>query len=83
MQATWELIGIENSTVRLRNVYGGNEVERDDVDVLVYSYGGQSVDGLSRALEGKVDELYNIGDSYAPRSLHHSIIEAHKYAREI
>ncbi len=83
MQATWELVGIENGTVRLRNMYGGNEVEREDVDILVYSYGGQSVDGLSRALEGKVGELYNIGDSYAPRSLHHSIVEAYKYAREI
>jgi hypothetical protein len=51
--------------------------------VLVYSYGGQSVDGLARELTGKVKERHNIGDSYAPRSLHHSIIEAHKYAREI
>ncbi len=83
MQATWELVGIENGTVRLRNVYGGNEIERDDIDVLVYSYGGESVDGLAKALEGKVKELHNIGDSYAPRSLHHSVVEAHKYAREI
>ena len=47
---------------------------RDDVDTLVYSYGGRSVDDLFRALEGKVPELENVGDSYAPRSLHHSIM---------
>lgn len=83
MQATWELVGIENGTVLLRNLYGGNEIARDDIDVLVFSYGGQSVDALANALEGKVKELHNIGDSYAPRSLHHSVVEAHKYAREI
>ena len=49
----------------------------------MYSYGGRSVDDLANALEGKVAELYNVGDSYAPRSLHHAVIEAHKYARQI
>jgi thioredoxin reductase len=83
MQATWELAGIENGCVRLRNVFGGNEQERGDIDVLVYSYGGQSVDSLAGVLEGKVKELYNIGDSFAPRSLHHAIVEAYKYARAI
>jgi 2,4-dienoyl-CoA reductase-like NADH-dependent reductase (Old Yellow Enzyme family)/thioredoxin reductase len=83
MQATWELRAVENGTVRLRNVYGMNEVERTDIDVLVYSYGGRSLDTLAGALEGKVDEFYNIGDSYAPRSLHHAILEGHKYGRLI
>ena len=83
MQATWELRAVENGSVRLRNVYGGNEVVRDDFDTLVYSYGGQSVDGLYRELEGRVPEIENVGDSYAPRSLHHAIMEAHRVAREI
>jgi thioredoxin reductase len=83
MQATWELRAVENGRVHFRNHFGGNEVVRDDVDVLVYSFGGCSVDSLALALEGKVAELYNVGDSYAPRSLHHAIVEAHKYAREI
>ncbi|HEY3128739.1 MAG TPA: FAD-dependent oxidoreductase [Acidobacteriota bacterium] len=83
MQATWELRAIENGTIRLRNYYGGNEIERTDVDVLVYSFGGRSVDELALALEGQVTEFYNVGDSYAPRSLHHAIVEAHKYARQI
>jgi mycofactocin system FadH/OYE family oxidoreductase 2 len=83
MLATWEFRGVENGVVRLRNYYGGNEIERNDVDVLVYSYGGRSVDDLSAALEGNVSELHNIGDSYAPRSLHHAIMEAHKTARAI
>ncbi len=83
MQATWELRGIKDGTVCLRNYYGGNEIERNDVDVLVYSYGGHPVDHLALALEGKVAELYNVGDSYAPRSLHHAVVEAHKYARQV
>lgn len=83
MQSTWEMVAVDNGTVRLRNLHGGNQMDRDDVDVLVYSYGGQSVDGLAQELEGKVGELYNIGDSYAPRSLHHSIVEGYKYGRGI
>jgi NADPH-dependent 2,4-dienoyl-CoA reductase/sulfur reductase-like enzyme len=83
MESTWELRAIEGTSVRLRNVYGGNEVVRDDIDTLVYSYGGRSVDELFRALEGKVKELENVGDSSAPRSLHHAIMEAHRTARRI
>jgi dimethylglycine catabolism A len=83
MLATWELRSIENGTVRFRNEYGGNEMVRTDVDVLVYSYGGRPVDDLTPVLRGRVAELYNLGDSYAPRSLHHAILEAHKYARQI
>jgi mycofactocin system FadH/OYE family oxidoreductase 2 len=83
MESTWELRAVENGSVRLRNVYGGNEVLRNDVDTLVYSYGGRSVDDVFRALEGRVNELENVGDSYAPRSLHHAIMEAHRVARRI
>ena len=83
MQSTWELRAVENGSVTLRNLYGGNEIQRSDVDVLVYSYGGRSVDDLTRDLEGEVPELYNTGDSYAPRSLHHAILEGHKYGRMI
>jgi thioredoxin reductase len=83
MEATWELRAVENGSIRLRNAYGMNEVVRDDFDTLVYSYGGRSVDDLARALEGRVAELENVGDSYAPRSLHHAIMEAHRVARGI
>ena len=44
--------------------------------------GGQAVIDLAAELKGRVKELYNVGDSYAPRSLHHAINEAHKYARQ-
>ncbi|MGH8244938.1 MAG: FAD-dependent oxidoreductase, partial [Gammaproteobacteria bacterium] len=83
MQATWEMRAVEDHTIRLRNVYGGNEIERSDVDTLVYSYGGRPVDELYRALEGKVAALENVGDSYAPRSLHHAVMEANRIARKI
>jgi 2,4-dienoyl-CoA reductase-like NADH-dependent reductase (Old Yellow Enzyme family)/thioredoxin reductase len=83
MQTTWELRSVENGTVTLRNVHAGVEVQRDDVDTLVFSYGGRSVDSLFKALEGKVPEIENVGDSYAPRSLHHAIMEAHRVARNI
>ncbi len=62
-------------------MHGGNEVERDDVDTLVYYYGGQAVNDLAAELKGRVKELYNVGDSHAPRSLHHAIDEAHKHAQ--
>ena len=63
-------------------MHGGSEVERDDVTALVYYYGCQAVNILAAELKGRVKELYNVGDSYAPRSLHHAINEAHKYARQ-
>jgi 2,4-dienoyl-CoA reductase-like NADH-dependent reductase (Old Yellow Enzyme family) len=83
MSATWELRGIEDRSVTFRNYYGGNELVRDDIDVLVYSYGGRSVEDIVPKLEGKVAELYNLGDSYAPRSLHHAVLEGYKYGRQI
>ncbi len=83
MQSTWELRSVKNATVGLRNVHAGVEVERNDVDTLVFSYGGRSVDHLFKALEGKVPALENVGDSYAPRSLHHAIMEAHRVARKV
>jgi mycofactocin system FadH/OYE family oxidoreductase 2 len=82
MLSTFELHAVENGTVRLRNVYARTEQERG-VDLLVYSYGGRSVSDLAQALEGKVPELHNVGDSFAPRSLHHAVMEAHRYARDI
>src|SRR5262249_50747541 len=63
MLTTWELRAIENGRIQFRNYYGDTEMVRTDVDVLVYSYGGRSVDDLAIALEGKIGELYNLGDS--------------------
>lgn len=83
MQATWEPVKIEGRTVHFKNAFAGTPMERKEIDLVVYSYGGISLDSLARELEGKVSELHNIGDSYAPRSLHHAVLEAHKILREV
>ena len=51
--------------------------------LVVLSYGGSAVDGLYRALEGKVPELVLVGDAMAPRLLHDAILEATRAARRI
>ncbi len=82
MNPAWELRAVEGNTIRLRNAFAGTEVTRDDIDTLVYSYGGSSVDDLYHALKDKVAEVELAGDSYAPRSLHHAMMEAHRIGRK-
>lgn len=79
----WELKQVDNGTLEFRNCWADVQADRDDADVLVYSYGGVAVDDLAKELKDRVPQLYNVGDSYAPRSLHHAMMDAHKYAREV
>jgi 2,4-dienoyl-CoA reductase-like NADH-dependent reductase (Old Yellow Enzyme family)/thioredoxin reductase len=65
------------------NVWSDREEVLGPYDAFVYAYGGESVCGLEKELEGKVPRVELIGDCFAPRSLQHAILEGHKLAREL
>jgi 2,4-dienoyl-CoA reductase-like NADH-dependent reductase (Old Yellow Enzyme family) len=69
--------------VRARNEYSGRLAVLEPIDTVVLSYGGHAVDGLYRALRGRVPELLLVGDALAPRLLHDAILEATRAARRI
>lgn len=74
---------IQNGTVVVKNVYSHEERVIEGIDTVVYAHAGRAVADLFYALKGKVSELYLIGDSFAPRSLHHAILEGTRVARKI
>jgi len=74
---------LEANRAIARNVWSEQEEVLEPFDGFVYAYGGEAVCDLYEALQGKVARVELIGDSFAPRSLQHAILEGHKFAREI
>ena len=70
-------------TVKGFNVYSNIWNEWGPFDSLVLAMGQRVDDALYMSLKGKVDELYRIGDSVAPRKVDMAIWEGHKLGREI
>jgi 2,4-dienoyl-CoA reductase (NADPH2) len=54
-----------------------------DVDAVVLTTGRVPVNDLEKALDGKVAQLFTIGDALAPRMWGAATFEAHKFARFI
>jgi len=78
---TW-LRRIEPGAVVLYDVHTEEEW-REPVDAVVLSTAREPVDGIARALEGKVPQLYTIGDALAARMLAAAPYEGQKFARLI
>jgi N-methyl-L-proline demethylase len=73
----------DGTTVRLRNVFSGAEVERPGVDGLVISLLRRVPDdGLYHALRGRVD-VHLIGDAAAARPTDKVILEASVLGRRL
>lgn len=68
--------------VTIKDVYT-EEIQEIDADTLVLSYWRKAEDGLYTALEGKVKELYKIGDALAPRRMINAIYDGYKTAMEL
>ena len=80
--ATWvRRIGVNN--LELFDVNSGRETTMDGVDAVVLATGRISVDGIARELEGKVKQLFTIGDALAVRPLATAAFEGQKFARLI
>jgi pyruvate/2-oxoglutarate dehydrogenase complex dihydrolipoamide dehydrogenase (E3) component len=65
------------------NEYSGRTWTLDGLDTVVLSYGGRAVDGLYRALQGRVAEIHLVGDAMAPRLLHDAILEGTRAGRRV
>lgn len=71
---------IDNGTIMLFDLHTDEErVERADAVVLVT--GREPQDALARELEGRVPQLFTIGDALAARMLASSTYEGQKFAR--
>jgi len=80
--STWiRWIGDHELTVY--DAYTEEERTVADVDALVLSTGRLPVDGLARELEGKVGQLFTVGDALAARPFASAAYEGQKFARMI
>ena len=79
--STWLRV-IEPGAVVLYDVHTGQE-SREAADAVILSTAREPADGLARALEGKVAQLYTIGDALAARMLAAATYEGQKFARLI
>ncbi|MCT2400692.1 FAD-dependent oxidoreductase [Novosphingobium mangrovi (ex Huang et al. 2023)] len=78
---TW-LREIGPDTVMLRDVHTG-EARVEPADAVVLATGRVPQDALARALEGKVAQLFTVGDALAARMLAAATFEGQKFARAI
>ncbi len=78
---TW-LRRIEDRAVVLYDIHTDEE-SREPADAVILSTAREPVDGLARALEGKVAQLFAIGDALAARMLAAATYEGQKFARLI
>lgn len=75
-----ELLSVGEKSVRVR---GENEEYEIPMDTVVLALGGRPLDSLLYGLEGKVDQLFGIGDCVAPRTMIEAIHEAYEVALKI
>ena len=78
---TW-LRTIGADSVTLFDIHTGAETV-EPADAVVFATGRAPVDDLARALEGKVSQLFTIGDALAARMLAAAPFEGQKFARLI
>ena len=83
LSPTTYIKSIGNREITVCDVNSGQERLIEAVDAVVLSTGRVAVNDLERDLEGKVSQLYVIGDALAPRVWPAATFEGHRYARFI
>lgn len=73
---------IEPGAVVLYDVHTGSE-RRELADTVILATGREPQDGLARALDGKVKQLFTVGDALAARMFAAAPYEGQKFARLI
>jgi 2,4-dienoyl-CoA reductase-like NADH-dependent reductase (Old Yellow Enzyme family) len=68
-----QVSAIKGSTVTLRNIHTKTEVVREGVDAVVMVTAREPVDDLHRELEGRIGELYRVGDCNSPLNIGQAI----------
>jgi len=79
---TW-VRGIGEHEVQIIDVISGRESVISDVGAVVLATGRIPVDGIARELDGKVAQLFTIGDALGVRPLATAAFEGQKFARLI
>ena len=74
---------IGEDSVEMMNNETGRPFTIDGVDGVVLSWGSVPRNALWYDLDGRVPELYRVGDCITPRRVEHAFYEAHKAARAI
>ena len=74
---------IGEDSVTVYSIITKQEREITGVDSVVFAVGGAADDGLYRALKGKVEVLFAVGDCVAPRGVEQAVYEGHKVGRTI
>ena len=79
--ATW-VHGIGDGMITLYDVHTG-EQRTEPADAVILSCGRVPQDGIARSLEGRVAQLFTIGDALAARPWAAAAYEGHRFARLI
>lgn len=74
---------VEGRSVVLAHYLTGRERTIPDVDTIVHIGRADVQNGLHSSLEGKVPQLYLVGDAYQPRRIHDAVMEGHRVGRAI
>jgi 2,4-dienoyl-CoA reductase-like NADH-dependent reductase (Old Yellow Enzyme family) len=74
---------LEDGIVVLKNVYGGPDVEIDNVALLTYSTARLPNDALAAPLRARGLPVHLIGDCYAPRWLMTATMEGHALGNKL
>jgi 2,4-dienoyl-CoA reductase (NADPH2) len=77
------LAGLGPNSATLVNNYTGQSRQIDQVALAVMATPQTTNDGLYQQLQGKVKELYRVGDCVAPRRVEHAILDGERVARAL
>ena len=72
------LFGADANTVYMQHTMTSEAVLYEDTDTLVLACGHQGQLELFEALEGKIDQLYAVGDCLSPRTAEEAVLEGLK-----
>jgi len=76
-------MAISGNTVKVIDVYSGQQRDIEGIDTVILSYGGVENNELYYALKGQVKELYAVGDCKGVRKLMWATDDAAKIGRMI
>jgi hypothetical protein len=65
------------------DIFTSEERRITDVSAVVLAVMRDPVDGIARELEGRVEQLFTVGDALGPRGLQEASFEGQKFARMI
>ncbi|MFQ5875184.1 MAG: FAD-dependent oxidoreductase [Dehalococcoidia bacterium] len=74
---------IQEERVVLKDVYSDEERVIEGVTTIVYAGLRRAEDSLYKQLNGKVSQLFLVGDAMAPRRIHDAILEGTRAGRSI